>query len=65
MGVLLERSPAGRQALATWAFEVVPSGMPFRGPDISLDMRLLVVSIETPGSDGSESMAVGLSGPLG
>jgi len=32
---------------------------------MSLDMRLFVVSIETLGSDGSESMAVGLSGPLG
>ena len=30
-----------------------------------LDMRLLTVSDETAGSDGSESMAVGLSGPLG
>jgi hypothetical protein len=65
MGVLLGRSPAGRQALATWAFEVVPSGMPLRGRDISLDMRLLVVSIETPGLDGFESMAEGLSCPLG
>jgi len=64
MGVLLRRSPAGRQALATWVCEVVPSGMPLRGPDMSLDMRLLFVSIETPRSDGSESMDVGLSGPL-
>ena len=63
--VLLGRYPAGRQALATWAFEVVPSGMPFRYPDMSLDMRLLVVWDETPDSDGSESMAVGLSIPLG
>jgi hypothetical protein len=51
--------------LATWEFEVVSSGMPLSGPDMSLDMRLLVVSIETPGSDVYESMAVGLSGPLG
>jgi len=65
MGVLLGRSPAGRLALATLAFEVVPYGMPLRGLDMSLDMRLLVVSIETPGADGSESMAVDLSGPLG
>jgi len=35
------------------------------GPDMSLDMRLLVVSIETPDSEGSESMAVGLNVPLG
>ena len=43
----------------------MPSGLPLRGPDMSLDVRLLVVSIETPVSDGSQSMAVGLSGPLG
>jgi len=39
--------------------------MPLRGPDISFDMRLLDVSIETPDSEGSESMAVGLSVALG
>jgi len=65
IGALLGISPASRQALATWAFDVVLSGVPLRGPDMSLDLRLLAVSIETPGSDGSESMAVGLSGPLG
>jgi len=65
IGVLLGRSPAGRQVLATWAFEVMSSGMSLRDPDMSLDMRLLVVSVETPYSDGSASMAVGLSGPLG
>jgi len=65
MEVLLGRSPAGRQALATWAFWVVPSGVPLRDPDMSLDMRLLVVSDETSDSDRSESMSVGLSGPLG
>jgi len=32
---------------------------------MSLDLRLLVVSDETPESDGSESMAVGLIVPLG
>ena len=51
--------------LATWAFGVVPSGLPPTGPDMSLDMRLLTVWVETADSDGSESMAVGLSGPLG
>jgi len=65
IGVLLGRFPAGMQALATWAFEVVSSGTPLRGPNMSLDMRLLVVSIETPRSDRSESMAVGLSVPIG
>jgi len=44
LGVLLGRSHAGRQALATWSLEVVPSGMPLRGPDMTLDMQLLVVS---------------------
>jgi hypothetical protein len=65
MGVLLGRSPAGRPVLSTWAFRVASSGVPLKCPDMSLDMRLLVVSDETPDSDGSESMAVGLSGPLG
>ena len=65
MFALLGRSPAGRQALSTWAFEVAPSGMPLREPDMSLDMRLLVVTDETPDSDGSDSMAVGLNVPLG
>jgi len=64
MGVLLGRSPAGGHPFTTWAFAVVPSGVPLRGPDMSLDMPLLVVFILTPSSDGSESMAVGLSGPL-
>jgi len=65
VGFLLGHTPAGRQALATLAFEVVPSGLSLRGPDMSLDMRLLVVSDETLDLDGSESMAVGLSDPLG
>jgi len=62
--VLLIRSPAGMQALATWAIEVLPFGMPLRSSEMSLDMRLLVVCIETPRSDESESMTVVLSGPL-
>ena len=65
MCVLLGRSPAGRQALATWAFEVAPCGIPLRGSDMSLDMRLLIVSDETLDSDGSKSMAVALNVPLG
>jgi hypothetical protein len=65
MGVLLGHYPAGYQVLAPWAFGVVPSGLPLRGPDVSLDMRLFAVSAETADSDGSESMASGLSGPLG
>jgi hypothetical protein len=65
MGVLLGRSPAGKQVLATWARIVVPSGMSLRCPEMSLDMRLLTVSVETADSDISESMAVGLSDPIG
>jgi len=65
MGVLLGRSSAGRQVLVTWVFRVLPSGVSLRGPDMSLDMGLLAVSDETAGSDMSESMAVGLSDPLG
>ena len=52
MGVLLGRSPAGTQVVATWALRVVPAGVPLRGPDMSLDMRLFAVSVETAGSDG-------------
>jgi hypothetical protein len=33
--------------LATWARIVVPSSMSLRGPDMSLDMRLLTVSGES------------------
>ena len=51
--------------LVTWAFGVVPSGFSLRGPDMSLDMRLLTVSDETADSDVSKSMAVGLSDPRG
>jgi hypothetical protein len=43
-GVLLRCSPAGTQVVATWALRVLPAGMPLRGPDMSLDMRLFVLS---------------------
>jgi hypothetical protein len=65
MGVLLGCSPVGRQVLATGARLVVPFGMSLRGPDMSPDMHLLTVSGETADSEWSESMAVGLSDPLG
>jgi hypothetical protein len=66
MCVLLRRCPAGRQVLFTWACcGVVQSGLSLRGPDMSLDIRLLADSEEAADSDGSESMAVGLSDPLG
>ena len=64
IGVLLGRSPAGRQGWATWESTVVPTGMPLRGLEMSVDMRLGAVSEETAGSDGSDPLAVGLSGPL-
>ena len=35
MGVLLGRYPADKQVLVTWAFGVVPSGLPLRSPDLS------------------------------
>ena len=58
MGVLFGRSSVGMQVLVTWAFGIVPSGLSLRGPDMSVDMRLLAVSDETTGSDRSEPMAV-------
>ena len=65
MGFLLGSSPADKRVLVPWVSGVEPSDLSFRGPDVSLDMRLLTVSDETSDSDGSESMAVGLSGLLG
>ena len=47
------------------ALQVVPAGVPLRGPDLSWDMRLVAVSLETADSDRFESMAEGLSVPLG
>jgi len=64
LGVSLLCSPASKQVLATWALRVVPSRLSLRGPDMSLDMRLLAVSDETAGLDTFESMGVGLSDPL-
>ena len=58
IGVLFGRCPAGRQALV-----VVSFGMPLRGPDMSSDIRRFGVPVETP--DSEESLAVGLSVPLG
>ena len=46
IGVLLGCSSAGKQAFVTWACWVVPSGLSLKGPDMSLEMRLLVVSDE-------------------
>jgi len=58
MGVLLGCSPAGKQVFVTWALVVVPSGLSLRGPDMLLDMRLLTVSDETAGSDGSNDLMI-------
>jgi len=44
---------------------MVPSGMTLGIPDMSFDMRLFDVSFETPDSEGSESMDVGLSVAIG
>ena len=57
--------PTVKQALVTWAWSVVPSDVPLRGPEMSRDMRLWDVSIETPESDESECVTVGLIDPLG
>jgi hypothetical protein len=65
MGVLLGRSPAGTQVVATWAEDVVPVGMPLIGPDMSSDMRLGAGSEQPAGSDRSKPLAVGVIGPLG
>jgi hypothetical protein len=54
MGVLLGRSPAHRQVLATWSRLVLPFGMSLRDTDMSQDMRLSIVSNEKADSDGSE-----------
>jgi hypothetical protein len=64
IGVLSGSCPAGRQVLATWAMGVLPSGLSLRGPEMSLDMRLSAVSVETAGMCKSEHKAVGLSDPL-
>jgi len=61
MGILLGSSPADKHVFFTWAFGVLPSGLSLRGPDLSLDMRLLTVSDDTADSDGSVSIADGLS----
>jgi hypothetical protein len=50
--------------VVTLAVVVMPAGMPLRGPDMSVDMRLGADSEETAGSDGSEPLAKGLSGPI-
>ena len=55
----------GGRWLATRAWSVVPTGMPLRGPDMSVDMRPGAVSEEIAGPDGSDPLAVGLVGPLG
>ena len=63
MGALFGRSPAGRQVLNIWALRVAPDGMSPRNPDISVDMRLLVVSDETVGSAMSEFHGCGIERP--
>jgi hypothetical protein len=57
--------PAGRLASDTWAHLVMPKGRPIIGSDMSDDMRLCALSWETAGSTGSETLSLGMSGPLG
>jgi len=64
IGVLWKRSRAALQVSVTRVFVVVPSGIPFRGLDMSLaDMHLVPVS-ERADLDGSEQLALGMSDPL-
>jgi hypothetical protein len=65
MDVLLGRSSAGKQVLATWAFRVVPYVLSLRDLDMSRDMRLLDVLVERKGSETSESKGRCLREPLG
>jgi hypothetical protein len=51
MSALFGGCPAVTHVLVTWVFTVVPIGVPLIGPDMSLDMRLVVVFVETTGSD--------------
>jgi hypothetical protein len=55
-----------RHLVATWVLEVVPSGMPHRGLDMSpRDMHLVAVSVDVVGSERSEPLAGVSHGPLG
>jgi hypothetical protein len=65
MDVLLGLSPAGRQVLATWAGLVVPTGVPLRGPDTSLNVRPSAASDEAVCLDESRPLAGGVSCPPG
>jgi hypothetical protein len=44
--------------------EVVPAGVPLRGPGMSCDKRLCAATEEAAGSDESDSMDVGLTVPF-
>ena len=62
MGVLFCCSPSGGTLLvATWAFEVVPSGITHRGTDMSPRyMRLVAASDEAASLERSEHLGRGL-----
>ena len=62
MGVLLGRSPAGRQALTAWAEMVAPTGMPLKGPDTPSGVLRSAACGETAGLVGTKRLVVGLSG---
>ena len=54
------------KAMVTWASGLVPFGLSLSGVDMSLViMRLGIVSEEAVRLDGSESLAMGTSDPLG
>ena len=56
IGILLSRSPTG-----TTCAEVVPAGMPRRGPVMpSEEMSLIAASDESAGSEVTEPLALGL-----
>ena len=67
MGVLFCRSPVGGILLvATWAFEVVPSGITHRGTGMSPRyMRLVAGSDEAASPERSEHLARDLYESLG
>jgi len=65
MGDSLGLCLVGNQVFVICACGVVATGFSLRGPDMSLDKRLMAVSSEIAVSDRSEPLSVGLRDPLG
>jgi hypothetical protein len=67
MGVLFGRSLRKATLLmTTWTFKVVPSGIPYRGLDMTARyMRPILASDEASRPELSALYAKGLCGPLG